>query len=62
MVLADTGGLINREEYTPYGETSFGSFARKRYRVFRTTRWPEELDDLERATAGARSVEPNLAW
>lgn len=24
--------FINREEYTPYGETSFGSFARKRYR------------------------------
>jgi RHS repeat-associated protein len=24
--------LVNREEYTPYGETSFGSFARKRYR------------------------------
>ena len=26
------GALINREEFTPYGETSFGSFARKRYR------------------------------
>jgi RHS repeat-associated protein len=26
------GGFINREEHTPYGETSFGSFARKRYR------------------------------
>lgn len=24
--------LINREEYTPYGETGFGSFAKKRYR------------------------------
>jgi RHS repeat-associated protein len=24
--------LINREEYFPYGETSFGSFSRKRYR------------------------------
>src|SRR5262249_49591274 len=24
--------FINREEYTPYGETSFGSFKRKRYR------------------------------
>src|SRR5262249_36180803 len=32
-VVTDDGGvLINREEYTPYGETSFGSFARKRYR------------------------------
>ncbi|HYV03994.1 MAG TPA: toxin TcdB middle/N-terminal domain-containing protein [Blastocatellia bacterium] len=32
VVLDDVGSLINREEYTPYGETSFGSFARKRYR------------------------------
>ncbi|GIH15168.1 hypothetical protein Raf01_33400 [Rugosimonospora africana] len=31
-VLDDAGALVNREEYTPYGETSFGSFARKRYR------------------------------
>jgi RHS repeat-associated protein len=31
-VLDDTGALTNREEYTPYGETSFGSFTRKRYR------------------------------
>jgi RHS repeat-associated protein len=27
-----TGAVTNREEFTPYGETSFGSFARKRYR------------------------------
>ncbi len=26
------GIFIDREEYTPFGETSFGSFARKRYR------------------------------
>ncbi len=32
LVLHDTGGLMNREEHYPYGETSFGSFARKRYR------------------------------
>ena len=32
VVLDDSGNLINREEYTPYGETSFGSFVRKRYR------------------------------
>jgi RHS repeat-associated protein len=32
LVLDNTGNLVNREEYTPYGETSFGSFARKRYR------------------------------
>jgi RHS repeat-associated protein len=32
IVIDIDGNLINREEYTPYGETSFGSFARKRYR------------------------------
>ena len=33
-VVVDAGGqLINCEEYTPYGETSFGSFGRKRYRI-----------------------------
>jgi RHS repeat-associated protein len=32
LALDDTGALVNREEYTPYGETSFGSFAKKRYR------------------------------
>lgn len=32
VVLDDSGAFINREEQTPYGETSFGSFARKRYR------------------------------
>jgi RHS repeat-associated protein len=32
VVIDDNGDLINREEYTPYGETSFGSFVRKRYR------------------------------
>jgi RHS repeat-associated protein len=32
LVIDSTGNLVNREEYTPYGETSFGSFARKRYR------------------------------
>lgn len=32
VVIDASGGFINREEYTPYGETSFGSFAQKRYR------------------------------
>jgi RHS repeat-associated protein len=32
VVVDDTATLTRREEYTPYGETSFGSFARKRYR------------------------------
>jgi RHS repeat-associated protein len=29
---SSANGFINREEYFPYGETSFGSFGRKRYR------------------------------
>jgi RHS repeat-associated protein len=32
VVIDDSGNLVNREECTPYGETSFGTFARKRYR------------------------------
>lgn len=32
VVVGGDGVWLNREEYTPYGETSFGSFARKRYR------------------------------
>ncbi|MGQ9869926.1 hypothetical protein [Leptodesmis sp.] len=32
VVIDGHGGWINREEYTPYGETSFGSFKWKRYR------------------------------
>jgi RHS repeat-associated protein len=32
VVVDHTGALVNREEFTPYGETSFGSFAKKRYR------------------------------
>lgn len=31
-VLDSKGARYNREEYTPYGETSFGSYAKKRYR------------------------------
>ncbi|CUS38117.1 conserved hypothetical protein, contains RHS repeats [Candidatus Nitrospira nitrosa] len=32
VVVGVDGVWINREEYTPYGETSFGSFTKKRYR------------------------------
>lgn len=32
IVVDENGELTNREEFFPYGETSFGSFARKRYR------------------------------
>jgi RHS repeat-associated protein len=32
LVLDGTGNWTNREEHTPYGETSFGGFASKRFR------------------------------
>lgn len=32
LVMNDTGVWTNREDFTPFGETSFGSFAKKRYR------------------------------
>lgn len=32
VVLDSSGALVNREEFTSYGETSYGNFARKRYR------------------------------
>jgi RHS repeat-associated protein len=32
LVVDGAGGWVNREEFTPFGETSFGSFARKRFR------------------------------
>jgi RHS repeat-associated protein len=32
VIVDEAGALVNREEFTPYGETSFGSFAKKRYR------------------------------
>lgn len=32
VLLNDTGGIVNKEEYYPFGETSFGSYALKRYR------------------------------
>ncbi|HEY7182765.1 MAG TPA: toxin TcdB middle/N-terminal domain-containing protein [Blastocatellia bacterium] len=32
VVVNSGGAMVNREEFTPYGETSFGSFGRKRYR------------------------------
>ena len=32
VVVDSAGGLVDREDLTPYGETSFGSYRRKRYR------------------------------
>ncbi|SHF57127.1 RHS repeat-associated core domain-containing protein [Fodinibius roseus] len=41
LVMNGDGSFISREEYTPYGETSFGSFAKKRYRFTGKERDPE---------------------
>jgi hypothetical protein len=54
VVVDDTGALVNREEFTPYGETSFGSFARKRYRY--TGKERDEESGL--AYHGARYLHP----
>jgi len=57
LVVDDTGGWINREEYTPFGDTSFGGFAQKRYRLTGKARAPESsLYDY-----GARHYAPWLA-
>ncbi len=57
VVVDGTGALIDREEFTPYGETSFGSFARKRYRFHGKER--DEESGL--ADHGARYYAPWLA-
>ncbi len=57
LVLDETGNLVNREEFTPYGETSFGSFARKRYRF--TGKERDEESGLSHH--GARYYAPWLA-
>lgn len=57
VTVDDTGAWINREEYFPYGETSFGSFARKRYRF--TGKERDEESGL--AHHGARYYAPWVA-
>ena len=56
-VVDDTGALINSEDFTPYGETSFGSFAKKRYRFTGMER--DEESSL--SYHGARYYAPWLA-
>jgi RHS repeat-associated protein len=57
VIVDGAGAWINREEYLPYGETGFGSFARKRYRF--TGREREEENGLN--YHGARYYAPWLA-
>lgn len=54
---ATSDGFINREEYYPYGETSFGSFGKKRYRF--TSKERDEESGLY--YHGARYYSPWLA-
>jgi RHS repeat-associated protein len=56
ITVDDTGTWTNREEYFPYGETSFGGFARKRYRFTGMEREESRL-----AYHGARYYAPWLA-
>jgi RHS repeat-associated protein len=56
VVVDSAAALVNREEFTPYGETSFGSFARKRYRF--TGKERDEESGL--SYHGARYYVPSL--
>lgn len=53
-IVDGVGALVNWEEYTPYGETSFGGVARKRYRY--TGKERDEESGL--ACHGARFYQP----
>src|SRR5919106_287499 len=56
ITVDDTGTFVNREEWTPYGETTLGSFARKRFRFN-----GRERDDESGLTyVGARYYAPWL--
>jgi RHS repeat-associated protein len=57
VVVDGRGGLFNREDYTPFGETSFGAFARKRYRFG----GKERDDESGLGDHGARAYAPWLA-
>jgi RHS repeat-associated protein len=57
LAVAGSGAWISREEFTPYGETSFGGYARKRYRFAGKERDEESGLDY----FGARYFAPWLA-
>ena len=55
VVLDDAAGFIDREEFLPYGQTSFGSYGRKRWRF--TGRYRDDESGLQRH--GARYYAPS---
>ena len=56
LVIDETSAWTNREEFTPFGETSFGSFAKKRYRY--TDKEKDEESGMY--YMGARYYSPSL--
>ena len=56
VVVDGEGRLVDREEYTPYGESSFGSFARKRFRFL----GKEREEESGHARCGVRCYAPWL--
>jgi RHS repeat-associated protein len=57
VVIDESGEITNREEYAPYGDTTFGTFTRKRYRF--TGQERDEESGL--AYHSARYYSPPLA-
>jgi len=57
VVIDGSGNWVNREEYTPYGETSFGGFVKKRYRFS----GKEKDEESGLYYSGARYYAPWLA-
>jgi RHS repeat-associated protein len=57
VVTSGDGAWVSREEYSPYGETTFGSFARKRYRFS----GKERDEETGLSYQGARYYAPWLA-
>jgi RHS repeat-associated protein len=57
VVMNDTGSWINREEWTPFGEATFGGFARKRFRFMGR----ERSEESGLAHHGTRWYAPWLA-
>ena len=56
VTVDDTGSFVNREEWTPHGETTFGSFAKKRFRF----NGKERDDESGLDYIGARYYSPGL--
>ena len=67
LLVDGTGNWVNREEYTPYGETAFGGHASKRYRFAGKERYNEsglgywQARYLHPATGRFLSTDPQMS-